>query len=106
MQITDSQFYPIFVFELNNLLEINQKKQCNSVLGNRELIFIIEKQQIKKIACQRFPSSALTLINVVSQRLQKAGLVRDYSPTTDGDLSPSPQCPVFSTLLFCIETIP
>ena len=37
---------------------------------------------------------SLTLINAECQQLLKAGLVGDYSPTTVGDLSPSPS-------LFC-----
>ena len=47
----------------------------------------------------------LTLINVACQRLLNGGLVGDYSTTSVADLSPSPQCPAFSTILFCIETV-
>ena len=52
---------------------------------------------------------ALTAFNPnkrVMPAAAKCGLVGDYSPTSVGDFSPSPQCPALSTILFCIETVP
>ena len=49
---------------------------------------------------------ALNLIGEACQLTLKVGLVGILNPTAVGLLHPTPQCPIFDIVLFCIETVP